>query len=256
MNTLTRLMTLGLAAGLAACGGGSDPAPVPNIGPPLPPADQLPGGLWYGTLTSDASMGTEDIVGMVSEDGKFRLISVVTTWQMSGTVTVAGTALTATGKAIAGPGSIWPDGSTVGDVTLTATMAQRDFISGAFSTTATDSGTFELLYDPYYERVSDLTLLEGLWTAYDDLGNPDVTFSIDPAGAVDGQNTQGCVSNGQISLIDARYDLYDVQSTISSCGIAGDYTGMAFVFDLTAPNDALILAVDNGSVAILLGLQK
>lgn len=256
MKTLTRIMILGLTAGLVACNGGSDATTGPSDDPPPPPADQRPGGLWYGTLTSDAFMGTEDIVGMVSEDGRFRLISGDTAWQMSGTVTVAGTALTGSGKAIAGPGSTWPDGSTVGDVSLTATIAQRDSMSGAFSTTATDSGTFELFYDPYYERASDLSLLEGLWTAYDDVGNPEVTFAIQPSGAFDGQNAQGCVSNGQISLIDARYDLYDVQSTISGCGIAGDYNGMAFVGDLTATNDALIFAIDNGSFVILLGLLK
>jgi hypothetical protein len=95
-----------------------------------------------------------------------------------------------------------------------------------------------------------------MWTAYDDFGNPDVTFSVQGGGSYDGQNALGCTSAGQFSIIDARFDLYAVQSTVSGCAIAGDYSGLAVVADLIAPNDTMIFAVDNGTTAVLLGLQK
>ncbi|MDH4049096.1 MAG: hypothetical protein OEW68_07600 [Gammaproteobacteria bacterium] len=256
MNKFKVLACAGLMSVLAACGGGSDAPATPPVVVTPPPVDQLPGGLWFGTMTFDAAMGSEDVIGMVSEDGRLRLISADTLTQMSALVTVAGTSLTGDGKAFASPGGIWPDGSTVGDLSIAATVAQRNTMSGAWSTTATESGTFDLYYDDFYERDSSLSLLSGMWTAYDDLGNPDVTFTIQNSGSFDGQNMQGCVSNGQISIIDSRFDLYAVQSTISGCGIAGDYSGLISIFDLISQNDAMVFVVDNGSTAILLGLQK
>jgi hypothetical protein len=255
MNICRNWLAFALLLGLLACNGGGSDSTQAVVTPP-PARDQLPGGLWYGTLTFDATMGTEDAIGMIGEDGRFRLVSAETLVQMSGTVSVAGTSLTGSGKAFASPGGTWSDGSIVADVDITATVDQRASISGAWSTTAAESGTFEFFYDPLYERDSALTLLDGLWTAYDDFGNPDVTFSIQTSGSFDGQNAQGCTSTGQFGVIDARFNLYSIQSTISGCGIAGDYTGVAVLADLVTPNDALIFAIDNGNAAILLGLQK
>jgi hypothetical protein len=256
MNIYKNPMAFILLLALTACAPGIGDISLGPTGFTPPPTNQRAGGLWYGTLTFDASMGSEEAIGMIGEDGQFRLISADTLIQMSGTVTVAGSSLTGSGKAFASPGGNWPDGSTVGDVSLTATVAQRVSIIGAWSTTATESGTFELFYDSLYERDSALSLLDGLWTAYDDLGNPNVTFTIQNSGSFDGQNMQGCVSIGQFSIIDAEYDLYKIQSTVSGCTIAGDFTGLAVLADLAATNDALVFAVDNGIAAILLGFQK
>jgi hypothetical protein len=251
MKTIMTRAFLGFALLNAACNGsGSDPA---NSATPPAPVNQLPGGLWYGTITSDTAMGAEDVIAMVSEDGEFRIITI-SLLQMSGILTVSGASATGDGRAFASPGGTWPDGSTVGDVEIAATVDERDTMSGAYSTSTNESGTFDLLYDPLYERDSSLGLLTGMWTAYDDFGNPDVTFSVQGGGSFDGQNALGCTSAGQFSIIDARFDLYAVQSTVSGCAIAGDYSGLAVVADLIAPNDTMIFAVDNGTTAVLLGL--
>lgn len=256
MNTITKITICGLILSIFGCGGGSsDPATSSNAAPPPPPADQLSGGLWYGTMASDSAMGSEDIIALVSEQGEFRFISV-SLIQMSGVLTVSGSSLSGDGRAFASPGGTWPDGEAVGDVAITATVTQRSSMIGAYSTSTMESGTFELFYDPLYERDSSLALLAGMWTAYDDLGNPEVTFSVANAGSFDGQNTLGCISSGQFSIIDARFDLYAVHSTVSACAIAGEYSGLAILADIVAANDALIFAVDNGDIAVLLGLQK
>lgn len=256
MKTTMKTAILGFALLLAACNdSGSDPAPRPNSPTPPPPANQLPGGLWFGTLTFDSAMGSEEVIAMISEDGEFRFITD-SPIQMSGVLTVSGTSASGDGRAFASPGGIWPDGSTVGDVEIAATVDQRSSISGAYSTSTNESGSFDLLYDPLYERDSSLAMLTGMWTAYDDLGNPEVTFSIQGSGSFDGQNALGCTSAGQFSIIDARFDLFAVQSTVSGCAIAGDYSGLAVVADLLALNDVMIFAVDNGTTTVLLGLQK
>jgi hypothetical protein len=249
------VLILGAVLALTACGGGSGSSQGTTVVPP-PPPDQAAAGLWYGTLTFDAAMGSEDVIAIVSEDGQFRMISADTLVQMSGTVAVDSSSLTGTGVAFASPGGTWPDGSSAADMTLTATVVERDTISGAWSSTAMESGTFEWFYDPLYERDSSLSLLEGMWTAYDELGNPDVTFTIQNSGSFDGQNGQGCVSIGQFTIIDAAFNVYQVQSTVSGCGIAGDYSGLAVLADLVTPNDIMVFTVDNGDRAILLGFQK
>jgi hypothetical protein len=206
-------------------------------------------------MTSSAAMGSEEIIAMVSEAGDFRIISV-SLIQMSGAMTVSGSRVSANGRGFAGPGGSWPDGSSVGNVTIDGTLAQRTLMSGIYSTSTMESGSFELFYDELYERNSSLALLAGVWTAYDDLGSPEVTFTVQSTGGFNGQNAQGCTSNGQFSIIDARYDLYAVRSTVSGCPIAGDYSGFSLLADIGAANDAVMFAVDNGDIAILLGLQK
>jgi hypothetical protein len=257
MNTNKTLTLSGLVFILTACESADwdsfGPAPVA-----APPAsvNQLPGGLWYGTLTLDAAMGSEEILAMVGEDGRFRIVSGETAIQMSGDVAVAGSLLSASGRVIAGPGGTWPDGSNVGDLSIRAVITERDTMAGTWRTTAGESGSFELFYDQLYERDSALSLLGGMWTAYDDIGNPDVTFTIEDSGSFDGQNMQGCLSTGQFAIIDSRFNLYAVQSTISGCGLADDYSGLALIFDLIMQNDAMFFAVDNGTFAVLLGLQQ
>ena len=256
MKTVCKTAVLGFALLAAACnGGGSDPAPSSNTSTPPPPVNELPGGLWYGTISSDSAMGSEDAIAMISEDGEFRIITV-SLIQMSGVLTVSGSSASGDGRAFASPGGIWLDGSTVGNVQINATVDQRNSISGAYSTSTSESGTFDLLYDPLYERDSSLAMLTGLWTAYDDFGNPEVSFSIQAGGSFDGQNALGCMSDGQFSIIDARFDLYAVHSTVSGCAIAGNYSGLAVVADLVTLNDVMIFAVDDGNRAVLLGLQK
>jgi hypothetical protein len=50
--------------------------------------------------------------------------------------------------------------------------------------------------------------------------------------------------------------LYRSNSTIVGCPIAGDYSGLALVFDDLAANDSLLLSINNDQRALLLGLQK
>ena len=81
-------------------------------------------------------------------------------------------------------------------------------------------------------------------------------FSIAGDGSFVGQNTLGCNSMGQFATIDADFNLYEVQSTIADCALAGEYIGLAFLGDLLVTNDVLILANDNGSRAFLTGFEK
>ena len=261
MNMHKRFITTCLVLALAGCGGGgSGDSPAPNPPPPPPPpppTDALAGGHWFGTVTNDQHAVTEKYIAMVDENGRFRFASVDSAVQMSGNFAIVGGALTGNGMAFADTGVVWLDSTSATPVTIEGTISSRSEMSGTWVTTAGELGTFEFFYDPtFYERASPLSLLAGSWIAYDELMNPQATFTIATDGSFVGQNALGCNSMGQFAIIDAGFNLYEVQSTITDCALAGDYVGLAFLGDLLVPNDALVLANDNGSRAFLTGFQK
>jgi hypothetical protein len=262
MNTHLRSMITCFVLALAGCGGGSGDSPAPNPPPPLPPpppppTDALPGGHWFGTATNDLHAVTEEYIAMVDENGRFRFASVDSAVQMSGNFAIVGDALSGDGTAFADAGVFWLDSTSATPVTIEGTISSRSEMSGTWTTVAGELGTFEFFYDPtFYERASPLNLLAGSWIAYDENLNPQVTFTIAADGSFVGQNTLGCNSMGQFAVIDAGFNLYEVQSTIADCVLAGEYIGLAFLGDLLAPNDVLILSNDNGSRAFLTGFER
>lgn len=242
---------LGLVIALAGgCGGGS------GGGGSVAPRDGDPGGLWSGTLVVDGVPGTQDMVGISVADGRFRMISVDTGGQFVGTVRVSGSSVSGSGKAYAPAGTTWRDGSTVTTVSCTGTLAERRSLDGSWSTGAGESGTVSLDYDPDYEKDSALARVAGTWIVYDDALAPIATFTIEANGNLFAQNAIGCTTTGRISLIDARYNVYDVVTTVSGCPIAGDYTGLGTLGDLESPDDALVLGMSNEARALLVLLQR
>ena len=202
-------------------------------------------------------MVSEIYIGMVDENGRFRFASLESAVQMSGNLIASGNDLTGDGMAFADAGVVWLDARSASPVAIEAVIIERSEMSGTWTMESGEFGSFEMFYDPtFYERASPVDLLAGSWIGYDELENPEVTFTIAADGSFTGQNSLGCNSIGQFTVIDAAFNLYEVQSTIADCALAGDYIGLAFLGDLLVPNDALVLAIDNGSRAYLLGLEK
>lgn len=258
MKTYLGALLLTASVLVAACGGGSSSGGAGSSPPPPPPTPvaQKTGGLWFGTLTSDMNMVTEDYIALTSDDGRFRLLSVDSDVQFVGFAMATGNALSGTARAFADSGVNWLDGNHVADATITGVITERGTMSGSWVLASGESGTFDLAYDALFEKGSSTAMLQDIWTGYDDFGNPDVTFTIDANGAFNGQNARGCVSVGQFTEIDPATNLYQVQSDISNCAIAGSYSGLAFLADLFAVNDALVISIDNDQQPILLGLER
>ncbi len=232
----------------SSCGGsGSDSQVIPG--------DQDLGGFWTGTLSIDGVPGTQDLIGISTDDGRFHFISADTEAQFVGTAQADGTSVTGSGTAYAPPGSMWRDGSTVTTVTMSGTITERDSFAGSWSSGAGESGRFNFAYDPDYEKDSSLGLLAGDWC--DDCFNPVVSFRIFQDGQFTGSNTLfGCTSSGRISIIDSRFNVYQIESTIAGCAIAGDYTGLGALGDIIQPNDFLVFFINNAQRAMLVGLER
>lgn len=242
-------------------GGGGSPATPPAPPPPPPPVAVPFGGLWFGTVTYDGSPVTEEAVGFVTEDGRFRLLALDGTTEsmtlFAGRHSFDNGSIAGSGAGLAPPGvSTWLDGSTVTGITTTGTLNPQDSFIGEWFADAGDTGSFEFFYDAEYERPSSLSLLAGVWTVFDDLGNPTATFTIESNGLFTAQNTFGCTSAGEFLISDSAYNIYLAVSTISNCALDGNYTSMAIVADVASANDAIVLTIDNGNLSIVAAMLK
>ena len=242
---------------LGACGGGGGGNSQATIVPPVvqpPPQATKSGGFWFGDIVFNSEVLSDECGALLTEDGQFRFLCGFTDLQFSGMSSLDVNTLTGSGLAFSSLGFL--DGSFVSDVTVEATLIKESSLVGTWSTSAGDSGTFNMVYDIEYERASTLTLLEGVWQSMDEFGNPNASFSIDNLGSFTAQNTNGCISSGMFLVLDSRYNLYQVSSTIMSCSLAGDYSGMALITDDIVANDTMLMSINNDQLALLVGLEK
>lgn len=103
--------------------------------------------------------------------------------------------------------------------------------------------TATMTYDDDYDKPSSLATIAGTLTDVEIFGNAGALV-ISPEGVVDGSfTTQGatpanCTITGQVNIIDAEQNAYDVSMNLSlagpapNCGVrSGDYTGLAITRD-------------------------
>ena len=252
-HSLVRLVSTISLTVLAACGGGggsSDPAPVP-----VP--DAAIGGIWIGTTTDSVSNEPQFFLGLSTDDGRFRFLSADTLGQFVGTFSADGTNLTGSGVGVAPLGSTWLDNSTAININLTGTISERATMSGNWSGGTGETGTFSFAYDSLYERGSSLSTVAGSWVSLDQFDNPIGSITIDAAGRMDALDAAGCLYSGDVSIINASYNAYDLDVTVSNCGdLNGSYSGLAVVADADGTDDVLIYSVDNGTWFIIAEAHK
>lgn len=251
------LTALLLSLVLCSCGGGSGPSAGPPVAPPPPPPAPVEklGGLWFGEMVMDSVGGSEECGALITEDGQFHFLCVFTDLLLAGTSSRSGQELTGSGIAFSSDGFL--DGSFASSLTIQATLISETSLVGTWSTaSAGDSGSFDMIYDAEYERPSSLSLLEGVWQATDELGNPVASFTFDNLGTFTAQNVNNCTSMGSILVLDDRYNIYQANSTIVGCPIAGDYSGLSLVSDFLSVNDAMLISINSADKALLVALEK
>lgn len=108
--------------------------------------------------------------------------------------------------------------------TLTATT------NGSQLTLITPTGTDALTYNAIYERNSSLSLTTGLWSIRTtSFGSWTITIAAD--GSFNGQFSNGCMANGQLSIINPNYNAYTLGMSLSGTSCSGTYNGLAFLTD-------------------------
>ena len=243
------VLTLTLFAfALAACGGGGGGAVAnPPVQPP-PVTNESPGGIWFGT-DSDG----DEVLALVTETGRFHFVDEFLS-QGSGILSVSnGNDVTGNFQLVPQLGFTFPDGTTSADCTLSGTVAERQTVAVTVNCTTTaglqDQITATLSYEALYDRDSSLATIAGI---YGD-GSGIVT-DIAADGAIFEQDpVSGCVTNGQVSIIDSAFNAYDVEFGFSNCtGQFVNINGSSFVgiatLDNTVTPEVLFIAA-TGDVA-------
>ncbi len=159
-----------------------------------------------------------------------------------GTVQVTGTSVTGTGTLVAAPGTTLADGSTVANLTVTGTVSENTSLNltiAAAGVSTSVTTTFDTLYD----RGSDLANLDANYPTFDIFGDPG-SFSVNANGVITVATNSTCVGNGQITIIDANFNAYDVMLDLTSCGtLDGMYNGLGLTDDQNATDDVFSFAV-------------
>ena len=212
--------------------------------------------LTFGYSGSGLAVRTDDISCVVSElmeavcvildviTGDI-LVSVEATLQIANVTGVSGT-----GTLFAAPGSMLSDGSTVAPLTITAgTISEGNTlvltVDGAGSTNGVS-----MVFDATYNRGSALATVAAVYTTFDIFGDMS-SFTINAAGVITGMSASGCVLNGQVSIIDANFNAYDVQLDASLCGgLTGTYDGLGITQDDAGTDDVFVFVVTNALNAI------
>lgn len=240
------LYVLSWTAFCVACGGGGGGTTAPP-----PPVPTNAGGIWDGTSTAGGQ--TIALTGVVTENGDGRFFDDNGTQYIVSSMSGNDGSITMNVTAVAQFGFMFEDGSTVTTGTLRGTIVERMSFNGDWSLTTGESGTLSMTYDPLYERGSSLTKLEGMW---DESGLGTVVF--DPDGSFFEEDIFACVFNGQTSIIDPDYNVYEMNLTISLCGpeVDGQYSGLGVLTDFNTTDDMLIVQMNSDDLIFTTSLLR
>ena len=226
--------------GLTACGGGGG-GDVAT--PPPAPVATKPGGIWQGT--SNTSGLILEFAGVITENGQGRFVDENGTQYILNNVSGNEGNVSLSFTAYAQFGFVFLDGSTVTTGSMTGTVVERTSFTGNYSVATGEAGTISLTYNSLYDRDSSLSKMVGQW---DDSGYG--TLTVDSDGTFFEQDIFGCVYDGQVSIINADYNVYGLTMTVSLCGVGfdGDYTGLGSLDDNVATDDVFIFQMNSDSL--------
>ena len=208
------------------------------------------GGIWHGTASNELTGQFFDMSGVVTEhnaEGRF-MIDGKTQFILRD-IAIDGFEITATISAITYPDPTFLPKEGDDSGVMTGSFVERSRIQGEWSLDSGQFGTGTLDYDDLYERGSEIARLVGTWQAS---WGDDFVFNIDALGEIFSQSANGCVTDGQVRLIDAAYNVYRVEILnyclpyyASGLGVLGDKvdTDDAFSLILSMPQGYLFTVV-------------
>ena len=232
---------------VSSCGGGGGGGGVA----PSSPANVSPGGIWIGV---DSNGG--DIVAIVTETGRFHFLTLDDLSQGSGIISVSNVNnLSGNFQLVTQLGFVFPDGTTLANCTLSGTVTERQTITVTVNCTTTaglqQQNTATLSYDATYDLDSSLARIAGNFQGIN------AVLNIAGDGTIFAQDAvTGCVINGQVGIIDAAFNAYDLGFTYNNClGQEAILNGSTFsgiaVLDNTGNPEVLIVTAIGTVGAVL-----
>ncbi len=114
-----------------------------------------------------------------------------------------------------------------------------------------DTGALNVVYSDLYDQLSSLEYIKGDWT-YTDRDDLTSTISINEAGVLSGNDSDGCEYLGYLDIIDPKYNVYHTKLEVSECASVNDeYEGVAFVDE-----NILTVQIANKKYALFYAFEK
>jgi hypothetical protein len=236
MKISQQLLLSFAAFAVAACGGGGNSSPTAagsDKTGATSGSTKTTAGVWQGTLTSPTT-GQASLVGLTNATGQS--VWMTTDGRVwSGQMPLSGTQFNATMAGYMYPGSRFPDGSAYGPSSM-----MFSYVDGTWTgqyTGGGDTGTFNVTMSSMWNRPATLAMLAGTYTRTTSIGYV-MTMSIATDGMITASDTRGCVISGTVTVPDANRNLYQLDATVTSCGVLnGTYGGHGTLVDATAMRD-------------------
>ncbi len=213
-------------------------------------------------FTFGFAASTDDIACLVAETLDLTcVISDTATGNViasaQGTVQIANdNQVSGSGTIYAAPGFKLNDGSTAAALTISGGTISESNTLDLTIDAAGRTATFSTTFDNSYDRGSDLATVAAVYTSFDIFGDMS-SFVIDANGVITGQYNAGCVLNGQVTIIDAAFNAYNVTLDVASCGgLEGMYDGLGSSQDSAAMDGLFVFAVFTTQTAIVSVAEK
>ena len=187
------------------------------------------------------------VVGITTDSGDDRFLLLGTHYV--GTVGAAQTAYATCSSCLAGSRATDPNGFRLLAVSRGGSV--RASISAPKLTPQPESIEFTVPYDRSFERPTGVAAIQGSYTTHLGTGYT-LTITVDSAGQVTGNDTNGCRLEGEVTASRPTADYVDVVLDVSSCASNdGRYGGnAALILDNTGRAAELFLSASNASSAI------
>ncbi len=175
----------------------------------------------------------------VIDDGAGTLVA-----SAQGTLQVAnGNQVSGSGTLYALPGSVLGNGSTLAALSISGGTVTEATVLNLTLDAAGGTATVSMMYDTDYNRGSALATVAAVYTTFDIFGDTS-SFVIDAAGVISGNSVAGCALSGQVTIIDAAFNAYDVALDLANCaGLDGMYSGLGVTQDDLGTDDLFVYAV-------------
>lgn len=192
-----------------ACGGPSGSAPAPQ-------GDAQ--GLYTGTIVSRTA-GNLTATVAISPAGEMRYVA-------SNNMLAVAQVPTRSGKVYEGTLGLVSSMSVSG-----LTIRPGIGLSGSYTMSAGDSGTFNFTYTPLYERPRTIASLAGTYIAAVTTSGYGSRFTVDAVGNLSGQDSDGTTYTGRVTLPDPSRNLFGVTIAYAT---GRTFSGLAFWSDAAA----------------------
>ncbi|QUM81978.1 hypothetical protein HWV01_17675 [Moritella sp. 5] len=206
MKRLTSILLVAFVVlGLSACGGSSSGEVT---------ATQVKSGIYSGSWTaSDGSSGV--LAAQVSGNKLYAVSNDLKYLQLE--LSLNGIVVTTKGRFYSDSGSATVDGAITGSGTL-----KGDTVTMTLTLFDGQESQVVLTRSDISDDASSFDIMQGDYKSLDQI----VDINLSAVGAVSGSDTDGCKYSGDISIIDAKINVYALTLTIADCpAIAGVYTG-------------------------------